>query len=506
MTCVIEWVTVIGMRLSPGWRVLCSAAAVAIFVAGRVVTRAPGLPSRLFREAISSVQRQGRPLPFAAAPNPSQTDYPNEPEREYVRALKIADVPSPGDRKTEESSAPAAASASGSENRLSYPEFGSHAGPSANSSVPGLGRISIPRSARAGGARDILSAAQKDSPAAKTGSGEISAEVASVAAAVKEIKTHEAASAGRQEGPVRRDALMRRLDIDQKVDAGLRRAIGNIERSGRTVTPEALHQAFAGVLRDNGLSAEDVDEETAAARADSPEPPPIAPEALQKAVDEVLAVPPEPAPAAPEIAGEPPTPLLRDAPRETVEPLPEPQPHAPPPRGAMEAYQQNRAVLDRAQKEFGVRPQDILAILYVETRYGRNTGTNAEIPALNGLKTRHALQGENDLAALIREQARGELGGRAPGQLRGSVTGAIGAEQCQPSSCEAYGRSASGGTRDPFNMADAILFVANYLHRSGYSRDVAASIRAYNHSDAYVKSVLQVSDRVAAGLPSPEQR
>ena len=42
--------------------------------------------------------------------------------------------------------------------------------------------------------------------------------------------------------------------------------------------------------------------------------------------------------------------------------------------GGVEFWQQNQATLERAEKEYGVAPEVIVAIIGVETRYGRVTG------------------------------------------------------------------------------------------------------------------------------------
>jgi hypothetical protein len=72
-----------------------------------------------------------------------------------------------------------------------------------------------------------------------------------------------------------------------------------------------------------------------------------------------------------------------------------------------------------------------------------------------------------------------------------SSAGAEGWMQFLPSSWAQYGVDANGdGFADPYNPADAIFAAARYLHAAGGERDIRGAVYAYNHSTAYVASVL----------------
>jgi hypothetical protein len=72
-----------------------------------------------------------------------------------------------------------------------------------------------------------------------------------------------------------------------------------------------------------------------------------------------------------------------------------------------------------------------------------------------------------------------------------SSAGAEGWMQFMPSVWAAYGTDATGaGRRDPYNPADAIYAAAEYLQAAGARRNLSGAIYAYNHSAAYVQSVL----------------
>src|SRR5437899_3748981 len=83
-----------------------------------------------------------------------------------------------------------------------------------------------------------------------------------------------------------------------------------------------------------------------------------------------------------------------------------------------------------------------------------------------------------------------------------SSAGAEGWMQFLPSSWALYGVDANGdGFKDPYNPADAIFAAARYLRAAGVATNLRAAIFAYNHSRAYVESVL-LRARLLGGTPS----
>ena len=83
-----------------------------------------------------------------------------------------------------------------------------------------------------------------------------------------------------------------------------------------------------------------------------------------------------------------------------------------------------------------------------------------------------------------------------------SSAGAEGWMQFLPSSWAAYGVDANGdGFKDPYNPADAIFAAARYLRAAGAATNLRGAIFAYNHSRAYVESVL-LRARLLGGTPS----
>jgi membrane-bound lytic murein transglycosylase B len=83
-----------------------------------------------------------------------------------------------------------------------------------------------------------------------------------------------------------------------------------------------------------------------------------------------------------------------------------------------------------------------------------------------------------------------------------STAGAVGWMQFMPETWVQYGVDAiDAGYADPYNPVDAIFAAARYLHAAGASHNLHAAILAYNHSQAYVESVL-LRAHLIAGYPS----
>ena len=82
-----------------------------------------------------------------------------------------------------------------------------------------------------------------------------------------------------------------------------------------------------------------------------------------------------------------------------------------------------------------------------------------------------------------------------------SSAGAEGWMQFLPSTWDQYGVDVNNdGFEDPYNPADAIFAAARYLKAAGGDTDIRAAILAYNHSQAYLGSVL-LRARLLGGTP-----
>ena len=83
-----------------------------------------------------------------------------------------------------------------------------------------------------------------------------------------------------------------------------------------------------------------------------------------------------------------------------------------------------------------------------------------------------------------------------------SSAGAEGWMQFLPAEWAQYGVDANGdGFKDPYNPADAIFTAARYLKAAGGETDIRAAVLSYNHSQAYVESVM-LRAQLLGGTPS----
>jgi murein DD-endopeptidase MepM/ murein hydrolase activator NlpD len=82
-----------------------------------------------------------------------------------------------------------------------------------------------------------------------------------------------------------------------------------------------------------------------------------------------------------------------------------------------------------------------------------------------------------------------------------SSAGAEGWMQFLPAEWAQYGVDANGdGFKDPYNPADAIFAAARYLRAAGGDGSIKAAVFSYNHSQAYVDSVM-LRARLLGGTP-----
>ena len=135
-------------------------------------------------------------------------------------------------------------------------------------------------------------------------------------------------------------------------------------------------------------------------------------------------------------------------------------------------WRAHEAALARAQTEFGVPPEVVVAIIGVETFYGRNTGNYRVIDALSTLAfdyPRRAAYFRGELREFLM-LARRE--GFSPLVPKGSFAGALGVPQFMPGSVRRYAVDFDGdGHVDLWHSGDdAIGSVANYLARHDWLR------------------------------------
>jgi membrane-bound lytic murein transglycosylase B len=142
---------------------------------------------------------------------------------------------------------------------------------------------------------------------------------------------------------------------------------------------------------------------------------------------------------------------------------------------------ENSALLQRVENEFGVPAALIVAIIGVETNYGRITGRYRVLDALATLAFAYPPR---------QEFFRGELkqlfllhGAAFPyplDELTGSYAGAMGWGQFMPSSIARFARDYDGdGKIDLWNSTpDICASIANYFVAHGWQKDGTVAVRA----------------------------
>ncbi|MFC5582808.1 lytic murein transglycosylase B [Rhodanobacter terrae] len=134
-------------------------------------------------------------------------------------------------------------------------------------------------------------------------------------------------------------------------------------------------------------------------------------------------------------------------------------------------YRQHRALLEQIGKQYGVAPQYIVAIVGVETNYGRITGKYKVLDALVTLGLYYPPRAtffRNELKVLL-ELPDSHLAGPLD-TLTGSYAGAQGWGQFMPDSIRDFGVDADGDGRIDLqnSLPDIFASVANYFAQHGW--------------------------------------
>ena len=158
--------------------------------------------------------------------------------------------------------------------------------------------------------------------------------------------------------------------------------------------------------------------------------------------------------------------------------------------GGVAFWRAHAGALARAEREFGVPPEIVVAIVGVETFYGRNVGRYRVIDALSTLafdypRRASFFRGElRHFLLLARDQ------GFSPLAPKGSFAGAFGVPQFMPGSVREYAIDYDGDGRIDLSASgdDAVGSVANYLARHDWLRG----------QPIWTKAVIAPSQRDAA--------
>ena len=133
---------------------------------------------------------------------------------------------------------------------------------------------------------------------------------------------------------------------------------------------------------------------------------------------------------------------------------------------------ENRAMLERVSKKYGVQARFIVAFWGIETDFGRVTGGFPVIAALATLAYdgRRSSYFRKELMYALEIVDRGHIGAK---EMMGSWAGAMGQAQFMPSSFKSFAVDGDGDGRIDLwtNKADVFASAANYLARSGWKGD-----------------------------------
>ena len=139
-------------------------------------------------------------------------------------------------------------------------------------------------------------------------------------------------------------------------------------------------------------------------------------------------------------------------------------------KAGLEFWKNNRQTLAQAEKQYGVPAPVIVAIIGVETLYGKHQGQYRVLDALTTLAFYYPKRSDfftkelKEYLLLCREHAV------SPTEYKGSYAGAMGKPQFMPSSYRFYAVDSTG--KGHANLMqddqDVIGSVANYFHRHGW--------------------------------------
>ena len=173
----------------------------------------------------------------------------------------------------------------------------------------------------------------------------------------------------------------------------------------------------------------------------------------------------------------------------------------------VEFWQENDQTLMEVSQEFGVPKEIIVAIIGVETYYGRLKGSYRVLDALSTLGFDYPprekfFAGELEHFLLLAKEQKQD-----PVKLLGSYAGAMGYGQFIPSSYRAYAIDFDGDEIADIwnNPIDALASVANYFNKHGWRPGGEIVTRAHI-SDDYDKEILNDKNKPTLTIQELKQK
>jgi len=176
-------------------------------------------------------------------------------------------------------------------------------------------------------------------------------------------------------------------------------------------------------------------------------------------------------------------------------------------REGVNFWNRHPRALHAASQQYGVPPEIIVAIIGVETFYGKNTGKHNVLRSLTTLamdfpKREKFYTSELDhFLHFIREE-------KIPNahSLRGSYAGAMGLGQFISSSYRHYGIDFNGDNhKDLWHPEDAIGSVANYFSHHGWKAKGSVTVPARIQGNFYGKIISTKANKPTYSLPQLAQ-
>jgi len=160
--------------------------------------------------------------------------------------------------------------------------------------------------------------------------------------------------------------------------------------------------------------------------------------------------------------------------------------------GGLAFWQEQEAALERATERFGVPPEIVVAIIGVETVYGRITGNFRVLDALVTLGFDDPRRPAYFRAELEQFLLWTRESGIDPQSVRGSYAGAIGLPQFMPASIRRFAVDFDGdGVIDLRSSAsDAVGSVASFLAAHGWQPGAPTHFRAQVQDEARLATLI----------------